>query len=219
MLYHRGLFSQRSFYAKTRICVVLLLMLVPLLVLLPTVRIAYAQPIVKTDSVDPGPTGAHLSAYVNPNGQDTWWVILMHDEEAHKRGYRSAALARGAPQTLVLKKSSCVVTGLTMDHGYGDMIIGCWGPDPMNCPNGAEADGNEVSWWTPLPANYATTTTTSMPTMATIMTFVSRTTSNLMTNFSNFGHYLRVLCSILCCRFPLPPSRWCRVEQPPTLLA
>ena len=47
----------------------------------------------------------------------------------------------------------------------------------MNCPNGAEADGNEVSWWTPLPANYATTTTTSMPTMATIMTFVSRTTS------------------------------------------
>lgn len=170
-------------HAKTRICVVLLLMLVPLLVLLPTVRIAYAQPIVKTGGVDPGPTGAHLTAYVSPNGQDTWWVIMMHDEEGSQTwipvGCTGERSADAGPVDV-----SCVVTGLTQDHGYGDMIIGCWGPDPMTCPNGAEADGDEVSWWTPLPANYATTTTTSASsiqsyTMATIMTIVSRTTSTI----------------------------------------
>ena len=56
-------------------------MLVPLLVLLPTVRIAYAQPIVKTLPADPYPSGATLNAEVDPNGQDAWWVILMHDEQ------------------------------------------------------------------------------------------------------------------------------------------
>ncbi len=101
---------------------------------------------------------------------------MMHDEEGSQTwipvGCTGERSADAGPVDV-----SCVVTGLTQDHGYGDMIIGCWGPDPLNCPNGAEADGNEESWWTPLPGNYATTTTTSMPTMATIMTFVSRTTS------------------------------------------
>ena len=55
----------------------------------------------------------------------------------------------------------------------------------MTCPNGAEADGVEVSWWTPLPANYATTTTTSASSIQSytmivtnVLTILSRSASS-----------------------------------------
>jgi hypothetical protein len=144
--YRGSFFLPRSLYPKTRICVLLLLMLLPLLVLLSNVRIAHANPFVKTLPATPGDTVATLYAELGPNGQDTWWVILMHDQ---------VTAATWVPVGCTGEKAgnvgnqfvSCLAEGLTPNHYYGDMIWACWGPDPLGtCPS--PVDGGEVSWAT-----------------------------------------------------------------------
>jgi hypothetical protein len=160
-------------------------MLVALLVLLPTVRIAYAQPIVRTLPTDPGPTGAQLSAELDPNGQDTWWVILMHDEQT-AYAWTPVGCTGEKDGNVGRQVVSCYVTGLTPDHSYGDMIVACWGPDPLACPGtDVEGDGLEVSWRTPQVGNYATTTTTSASSIQSytmivtnVLTILSRSESS-----------------------------------------
>ena len=165
-------------HAKTRICVVLLLMLVPLLVLLPTVRVAYAQPIVETDpATNITGTSAQLNGVVRPNEApyySYWQFILTSGPGGLVPPSCSGNVAAPYAPTPV----SCQVTQLAPSTSYEFLLYACdYSCLMTNEPNPRQA-GSELSFTT---SSIATAPLSVQTLPATDVTGTSATLNGIVT--------------------------------------